>query len=99
MEVASTKGTGAAVFDWGTLIAALGGLILGLFIAVEAVDSVMAFHAIVFSLFALAAVAFLSRKAFTSSPGVPAGYYADNVVKAATIATVFWGVVGFLWAT
>ena len=96
MEVASTKGTGAALFDWGTLIAALGGLILGLFIAVEAVDSVMAFHAIVFSLFALAAVAFLSRKAFTSDPGVPAGYYADNVVKAATIATVFWGVVGFL---
>ena len=96
MEVASTKGTGAAVFDWGTLIAALGGLILGLFIAVEAVDSVMAFHAIVFSLFALGAVAFLSRKAFTSSPGVPEGYYADNVVKAATIATVFWGVVGFL---
>ncbi len=96
MEVASTKESGAALFDWGALVACLGGLILGLFIAVEAVDSAMAVHAIIFSLFALSAVAFLSRKAFSSSASVPAGYYADNVIKAATIATVFWGVVGFL---
>ena len=96
MEVASTKESGAALFDWGALIASLGGLILGLFIAAEAVDSVMAFHAIVFSLFALSAVAFMARKAFSSSAAVPAGFYADNVIKAATIATVFWGVVGFL---
>ena len=55
----------------------------------------MVFHAIVFSLFALAAAAFMSRKAFSSSPAVADGFYADNVIKAATIATVFWGVVGF----
>ncbi len=96
MEVASTKGSGAALFDWGSLIVAVGGLLLGLLIAVKATDSVMAFHASVFTLFAIAAAAFLSRKAFSSSPGVETGFYADNVVKAATLAAVFWGVVGFL---
>jgi cytochrome c oxidase cbb3-type subunit 1 len=96
MQVASAKEGGAALFDWGALIAAIGGLVLGIFIAANAVDSVMAFHAIVFSLFALAATAFAARKAFSSSDTVADGFYADNVVKAATIATVFWGVVGFL---
>ena len=38
MEVASTKESGAALFDWGALIAAIGGLVLGLFIAAKAVD-------------------------------------------------------------
>ncbi len=96
MQVASTKGSAAAVFDWGGLVAAIGGLVLGLLIAAKAADQVMAFHAIVFTLFAIAATAFMARKAFSSSASVADGFYADNVVKAATIATVFWGVVGFL---
>ncbi len=95
MQVASTKESGAALFDWGALIAAVFGLFLGLLIALKAVDSVMAFHAVVFSLFALAGVAFAAKKAFSKSE-VSTGFYADNVVKAATIAAVFWGVVGFL---
>ncbi|MFZ1106742.1 MAG: cytochrome-c oxidase, cbb3-type subunit I [Rhodomicrobium sp.] len=95
MQVASAKEGGAALFDWGALIAAIGGLVLGIFIAVYAADSVMGFHAIVFSLFALAGAAFMARKAFSGSDAVADGFYADNVVKAATIATVFWGVVGF----
>ena len=96
MEVASTKGSGAALFDWGALIIAIAGLALGAFIALEATDPVMSFHASIFALFAIAAATFLSRKAFSSSAGVAPGFYADNVVKAATIATVCWGVVGFL---
>jgi cytochrome c oxidase cbb3-type subunit I len=96
MQVASAKEGSAALFDWGALIAAIGGLLLGLFIAASAADSVMAFHAIVFSLFALAATAFAARKAFSKSAEAADGFYADNVVKAATIAAVFWGVVGFL---
>jgi cytochrome c oxidase cbb3-type subunit I len=96
MQVASTKESGAALFDWGALAAAAGGVALGLLIAAKAADSVMAFHAIVFTLFALAATAFMARKAFSSSAAAADGFYADNVVKAATIATVFWGVVGFL---
>ena len=96
MEVASTKGSGAALFDWGALIIAVAGLALGAFIALKATDPVMSFHASVFALCAIGAATFLSRKAFSSSLGVPEGFYADNVIKAATIATVFWGVVGFL---
>jgi len=96
MEVASTKGSGAALFDWGALIIAVAGLALGAFIALKATDPVMSFHASVFALCAIGAATFLSRKAFSSSLGVPEGFYADNVIKAATIATVFWGVVGFI---
>jgi len=96
MEVASTKTGDAAFLDWGALALTLGGLALGIFIAVFSADAVMQSHAVVFSLFALAGVAFLSRKAFSSAPSVPDGFYADNVIKAGTIATVFWGVAGFL---
>ena len=96
MEVASTKGSGAALFDWGALIIAIAGLALGAFIALKAIDPVLSFHGSVFALFAIGAATFLSRKAFSSSPGVAAGFYADNVIKAFTIAAVFWGVVGFL---
>jgi cytochrome c oxidase cbb3-type subunit 1 len=95
MQVASTKESGAALFDWGALVATIFGLLLGLLIALKAVDSVMAFHAVVFSLFALAGVAFAAKRAFSKSEA-STGFYADNVVKAATIAAVFWGVVGFL---
>ncbi len=94
MQVASAKGTGAVLFDWGALIAAIGGLVLGLFIAVKAVNSVMAFHAILFALFALAATTFIARKAIGGGD-VAGGFYNDNVVKAATIAAVFWAVIGF----
>ena len=38
MEVASTKGSGAALFDWGALIIAIAGLALGAFIALKATD-------------------------------------------------------------
>ncbi len=95
MQVASTKESGAALFDWGALIAAVFGLFLGLLIALKAVDLVMAFHAVVFSLFALAGVAFAAKRAFSKSEA-STDFYADNVIKAATIAAVFWGVVGFL---
>ena len=96
MEVASTKGSGAALFDWGALIIAIAGLALGAFIALKAIDPVLSFHGSVFALFAIGAATFLSRKAFSSIPGVAEGLYADNVIKAFTIAAVFWGVVGFL---
>ena len=96
MEVASTKEEQRRSFDWGALIIAIAGLALGAFIALKATNSVLSFHASVFALFAIGAATFLSRKAFSSSPSVEAGFYADNVIKAFTIATVFWGVVGFL---
>ena len=80
------------------MIIAIAGLALGAFIALKAIDPVLSFHGSVFALFAIGAATFLSRKAFSSSPGVAEGFYADNVIKAFTIAAVFWGVVGFLSA-
>jgi len=97
MHVAtSTKEGGAALFDWGALLLALAGLTLSLFIAERSADPVMSFHAVVFAAFALAATTFLARKALSKTEEAAEGYYADNVIKAATIATVVWGVIGFL---
>ncbi|MBJ7535160.1 cytochrome-c oxidase, cbb3-type subunit I [Rhodomicrobium vannielii ATCC 17100] len=96
MEVASTKTGGAALLDWGALGLTLGGGALGVFIALFSPDSVMQFHAVIFALFALAGAVFLAGKAFSSAPSQPADFYADNVVKAGTIATVCWGVAGFM---
>ncbi|WP_127079476.1 cytochrome-c oxidase, cbb3-type subunit I [Rhodomicrobium lacus] len=96
MEVASTKTGGEALLDWGALVLTLGGLALGVFIALFSPDSVMQFHAVVFALFALAGTVFLAGKAFSGAASQPADFYADNVIKAATIATVFWGVAGFM---
>ncbi|ADP72132.1 cytochrome c oxidase, cbb3-type, subunit I [Rhodomicrobium vannielii ATCC 17100] len=96
MEVASTKTGGAALLDWGALGLTLGGLALGVFIALFSPDSVMQFHAVIFALFALAGTVFLAGKAFSSAPSQPSDFYADNVIKAGTIATVCWGVAGFM---
>jgi cytochrome c oxidase cbb3-type subunit 1 len=96
MEVASTKGGGAALFDWGALVATLGGVALGAFIALKSPDPVMQFHGIVFAVFAALGAIFMATKAFSSTETVNLNGYHDNVVKAATIAVVFWGVVGFL---
>jgi len=96
MEVASRKGGGAALFDWVAFIATLGGLALGIFIAERSHDPVMQFHGIVFAVFALLGAVFMARKAFSSTETIDTSGYHDNVVRAATIAVVFWGVVGFL---
>ncbi len=96
MEVASTKDGGAALFDWAAFIASLAGIVLGLFIAERSHDPVMQFHGLVFALFALAAAAFMGRKALNSTETADLDAYHDNVIKAGTIAVVFWGVIGFL---
>jgi cytochrome c oxidase cbb3-type subunit I len=95
MEVASRKGGGAALLDWVGLILTLGGIALGAFIALNSHDPVMQFHAIVFAVFAALGAIYMARKAFSGTDIDTSGYQ-DNVVKAAAIATVFWGVVGFL---
>ncbi len=95
MEVSSRKRGGAALLDWVGLIATLGGLALGAFIAKLSHDPVMQFHGIVFAVFALLGAVYMARKAFGSTDIDTSGYQ-DNVVKAGAIATVFWGVVGFL---
>ena len=96
MDVARKKGGSAALLDWVALFATLGGLALGSFIALRSPDPVMRFHAIVFATFALLGAVFMARKAFSGTETMDTSAYHDNVVKAATIATVFWGVTGFL---
>ncbi len=95
MELASRKGGGAALLDWVGLIATLGGVALGAFIAKQSHDPVMQFHGTVFAVFALLGAVYMARKAFSSTE-IDTGGYQDNVIKAGAIATVFWGVVGFL---
>ena len=63
-KLRARKGPAPLFFDWGALIIAIGGLALGAFIALEATDPVMSFHASIFALFAIGAATFLSRKAF-----------------------------------
>jgi cytochrome c oxidase cbb3-type subunit 1 len=96
MEVATRKGAGGALFDWVALIATLGGLALGVFIAARSHDPVMQFHGIVFAVFALAGAIFMAGKAFSGTETADLNAYHDNVIKAGVIAIVIWGVVGFL---
>jgi cytochrome c oxidase cbb3-type subunit I len=83
------------IYDWLGGIAAIAALVLGLWIAEQSVDQVMTFHATLFALAALAACVLLFR-GFNGAAAKDTGFYSDNVVKAATIATVFWGIIGFL---
>ena len=90
-------------------LAVLGGLAavaLGVAIAVQTADPVMRFHAILFTCAGLLAAWFVFGNTFASASagttaaaplalGPPSGY-ADGVIRAGVIATVFWGVVGFL---
>ncbi|MGE3626574.1 MAG: cbb3-type cytochrome c oxidase subunit I, partial [Hyphomicrobiales bacterium] len=74
------------------------GIGVGLILAVAGKDPAMQAHGWIFlAACAVACVALLSRAGANNlgSRPIDAGY-ADGVVRAATIATVFWGVVGFL---
>ncbi|MGA7323871.1 MAG: cytochrome-c oxidase, cbb3-type subunit I [Rhodomicrobium sp.] len=97
MDITAAVTDRGRVYDWIGAAVALAALVLGLWIAERAVsvDQVMSFHAVLFTLAALAGAALLIS-GFNGSAAKSDGLYSDNVVKAATIATVFWGIVGFL---
>ena len=97
MDISAAVTDRGRVYDWIGAAAALAALVLGLWIAERSVsvDQVMSFHAVLFTLAALAGAALLIS-GFNGAASQSKGLYSDNVVKAATIATVFWGVVGFL---
>ena len=96
MEVASRKGGGAALLDWLGLIITLGGVALGALIVLKSTDPVFQLHFGIIAVFALLGAIFLARKAFSSTETMDLNAYSDNVVKYATVATVLWGIVGFL---
>jgi len=77
------------------------GVLLSIIIAAKAVDTPMAIHAWMFAFaFALGALAighrhFDALEKFKLTGDTSLGY-SDNVVKAGVIATMFWGLAGFL---
>jgi cytochrome c oxidase cbb3-type subunit 1 len=91
-----------ALSDLLTIVGTLAGGGIGVLLMIQAADDAMALHGAVFAVAGLVACFFLIGKAFDN--GTLAGpnfrrdiaFYNDGVVKAGTIATVFWGIVGFL---
>ncbi|MFD0945927.1 cytochrome-c oxidase, cbb3-type subunit I [Sphingomonas canadensis] len=70
--------------------------ILAVFAAAVTVDPAFAVHAAIFAAAGFLA-AFLSMRSAGDAPAAPKpGEYDDDVIRWGTIATVFWGVVGFL---
>ncbi len=93
---AQKRDAGVAFFDALTLIAAALGAILGLYLAFASPDSVMAFHGALLALFCIGGVAYILRALFDGRAHPNPNEYDDNVIKAGVIATVFWGIAGFL---
>ncbi len=101
-DVRSTRDEFLALSDLLAIVGTLAGAILGLVLVFQAADPVMAFHGAVFGAAGLGACFFLLIKTFDN--GTLAGKrfkaddspYNDGVVKAGAIATVAWGIVGFL---
>ena len=84
-------------FSDAMALAAAGLLVLvGLILAVAGKDPVMAFHGcILLGAAGLAFLYILTQLIEGAEPCVDAGY-ADGVIRAGVIATVFWGLAGFL---
>ena len=73
--------------------------LVAVIVAAKGHDAAFIFHAYVISAVALGLILYYSRS-YSFAPAVPApateSTYFDEVVKAGVIATVFWGVAGFL---
>ncbi|NJL08037.1 MAG: cytochrome-c oxidase, cbb3-type subunit I [Methylacidiphilales bacterium] len=100
MAVATSRSS-VTFGEAGTILALAAGLLLCIYVAVRTPDSVMAFHALLAAAAAVGAVAaIISRYASgvrdfrAEIDGKP--NYNYGPVKFATIASVVWGVVGFL---
>jgi cytochrome c oxidase cbb3-type subunit 1 len=72
------------------------GAILGLFLVAQARNGVMQFHASLFILFCLGGILWLVKRRYDPTDPADATGYQDDVIKAGAIASIFWGVVGFL---
>jgi len=84
------SGGGAMVMMalWGLLA------VLAITLGAKAVDTPYAIHMFVFALAAILALIFKARS--FGKPAADTSGYMDDVVRYGAIATVFWGVVGFL---
>ena len=81
------------------LALALGG-ILGLFLVANAHDGAIAFHGYLFIAFCALGIFWMIKRHFDEAEGTAeiedGTRYNNAVIKAGTIASLFWGVVGFL---
>ena len=84
------SGGGAMVMMalWGLLA------VLAITMGAKAVDTPYAIHMFIFALAAILALIFKARS--FGKPAADTSGYMDDVVRYGAIATVFWGVVGFL---
>ncbi len=96
VSVSRAGGPDASTFGVGLLLVAV--LILALTGAARAVDAAFAVHAWMFALAAFAGIGGLMVWHETTDPGqrFDPTFYEDGVVKAGVVATMFWGVAGFL---
>ncbi|MEQ8951424.1 cbb3-type cytochrome c oxidase subunit I, partial [Parvibaculum sp.] len=84
---------------WAVAGALIAGAILFIAVAAKAQDAPMAVHAWFFVFAFLAGVMALGQRHFNVTHGQvtdDGAGYSDGVVKAGAIATLFWGVAGFL---
>ena len=85
---------------WAVVISLIAGAFLFIAIAAKAQDAPMAVHAWIFVFAFLAGVMMIGNRHMNAAHGGPGADdgkgYSDGVVKAGAIATLFWGVAGFL---
>ncbi|MCG8558574.1 MAG: cytochrome-c oxidase, cbb3-type subunit I, partial [Hyphomicrobiales bacterium] len=86
----------AAFSDAMAVLAAATVLVLGGFIAIASADAVMAFHGALIAAAALLAGLALLGRLTDGDKADATSFYNDGPIKVAAIATVFWGVAGFL---
>ncbi len=92
------SGTSPVTFLVGLVLAAAG--IMGLFLVANAHDGAMAFHGYLFVAFCALGIFWMIKQHFDVAAGVAEVEgdvrYNNGVVRAGVIASLFWGVVGFL---
>jgi cytochrome c oxidase cbb3-type subunit 1 len=85
-----------AFSDVLALAGAILGIVVGLIFAIAGRDEVIVFHGWVFTAAAALAGLVVLKSMGGGEPTADADGYMDGPIRVATIATVFWGVVGFL---
>src|SRR6266513_268110 len=87
----------AAFADAMTVVGALAGVAIGLFVLFGSRDPAMAFHGLLFVVAGALAAIFVVKSSFENGgPQNPREEYMDGPIKVATIAAVFWGIAGFV---
>ncbi|MBX3492648.1 MAG: cbb3-type cytochrome c oxidase subunit I, partial [Parvibaculum sp.] len=86
---------------WGVVASLIAGTLLFIVVAAKAQDAPMAAHSWLFALAFAAGALAIGQRHFNALERGPAAAdagasYNDGVVKAGVIATLFWGIAGFL---